>query len=210
MNLEETTFWATDLLPEGPSISTRRVAQGFPEFTVADIFIGGPDGPDADPAETVALTLDAARIEPGLVTEDGSDLRVEFITVTSGHNRTAADLVIAAATMISQDPHQRLPQPGLLLPDLGWHVDESITAKHGLLIPPFLWEDGVPRVHEVDTGGRHSGGSAHDWTHPGRMTVVAQLVMLTDAEFGIAKDRGLVAVQQELLDAGTDLNNVWR
>ncbi len=212
MNLEETTFWAGDLLPGEPRTSTRRVVQGFPEFTVADVPIGGREDPEdpTAPAETVAMTLDAARIEPGLVTDDGADLRVEFITVTSGHTRAAADLVCAAATMIAQDPHRRSPQPGLLMPDLGWHVDETMTAKHGLLIPPFLWEDGVPNVHEIDYGGRHGGGTSHDWTHPGRMTVVAQLVMLTDAEFAVATSQGLGAVQQRLLDAGTDLNDVWR
>ncbi|KAH8391702.1 hypothetical protein KR215_011927, partial [Drosophila sulfurigaster] len=85
-----------------------------------------------------------------------------------------------------------------------------MTAKHGLLVPPFLWEDGVPNVHEVDFGGRHGGGGEHDWTDPGRMTVVAQLVMLTDAEFAVATSQGLGAVQRSLLDTGTDLNDVWR
>lgn len=212
MNLKETTYWASDLLPGEPTTTTRRVVQGFPEFTVAEVNIGGPGDPDdpTAPVETVAMTLDAASIEPGLVTEDGADLRVEFVTVTTRHSRAAADLVTAAATMIAQDPHQRSPQPGLLLPDLGWHVDEAMTAKHGLLIPPFLWEDGVPHVHEVDFGGRHGGGLAQDWTHPGRMTVVAQLVMLTDGEYSVATSQGLAAVQQQLLDAGTDLNDVWR
>lgn len=212
MNLDETTFWATDLLPAGPTVTTRRVNQGFPEFTVAEVNIGEgmPDAAPGDPAETVAMTLDAARIEPGLVTAEGADLRVEFVTVTSGHTRAAADLVVAAATMIGQDPYQRSPQPGLLMPDLGWHVDEAMTAKHGLLVPPFLWEDGVPNVHEIDYGGRHGGGGSHEWTHPGRMTVVAQLVMLTDTEFTTARSRGLGAVQRELLESGTDLNDVWR
>ncbi|WP_261796974.1 hypothetical protein [Corynebacterium provencense] len=171
---------------------------------------GRPAPADAQPAETVAVTLDAARIDPGLVTDDGSDLRVELITVTSGHSRAAADLVTAAATMIAQDPHQRPPRPGLILPDLGWHVDEKMTAKHGLLVPPFLWEDGVPHVHEVDFGGRHGGGGHHDWTHPGRMTVVAQLVMLTDAEYATATGQGLGAVQRQLTEAEVNLNDVWR
>ncbi|AGP31790.1 hypothetical protein [Corynebacterium terpenotabidum] len=212
MNLQETRVWADDLLPDTPTVSTRRVAQGFPEFTVAEVHIGGdasPDDPGA-PAETVAMTLDGARIEPNLVTAEGADLRVEFIAVTSGHSRAAADLVCAAATMVGEDPHQRSPQPGLLLPGLGWHVDETMTAKHGLLVPPFLWEDGVPNVHEVDSGGRHGGGTRHDWTHPGRMTVVIQLVMLTDGEFAVATEQGLEAVQQQLLSTGTDLNDVWR
>ncbi|MDN5581383.1 MAG: hypothetical protein ACTH2Y_09575 [Corynebacterium sp.] len=208
MNLEETTYWVGDLLPGEVTTSRRRVSQSFPEFTVAEIHLGGED--EAADAETVAATLDAARIEPLLVTEDGSDLRVEFITVTTGHGRAAADLVMAAATMISRDPIQLSPQPGLLLPKLGWHVDDTITAQHGLLVPPFLWEDGVPNVHEVNFGGRHGGGSQHEYTHPGRMTVFAQLVMLTEDEYRVAVDGGPGAVQQMLATSQANLNDVWR
>lgn len=214
MNLEETTYWVGDLLPGEFTTSRRRVSQSFPEFTVAEIHLDGEDeaadSADAAEAETVAATLDAARIEPLLVTEDGSDLRVEFITVTTGHGRAAADLVMAAATMISRDPIQLSPQPGLLLPELGWHVDDTITAQHGLLVPPFLWEDGVPNVHEVNFGGRHGGGSQHEYTHPGRMTVFAQLVMLTEDEYRVAVDGGPGAAQQLLATSQANLNDVWR
>ncbi|WP_420098767.1 hypothetical protein [Corynebacterium sp.] len=208
MNLEETTYWLADLLPGEFTTSRRRVSQSFPEFTVAELRLG--DDGDADGAETVAATLDAARIEPQLVTEDGSDLRVEFITVTTGHGRAAADLVMAAATMISKDPVHFSPQPGLLLPKLGWHVDDTITAQHGLLVPPFLWEDGVPNVHEVNFGGRHGGGTQHEYTHPGRMTVYAQLVMLTEEEYQVASEGGPTAAQQMLATSQANLNDVWR
>lgn len=207
MNLDETTYWLSDLLPGEFTTSRRRVSASFPEFTVAELNLGG-DGSGG--AETVAATLDAARIEPGLVTEDGSDLRVEFITVTTGHGRTAADLVMAAATMISKDPGHFSPQPGLLLPKLGWHVDDTVSARHGLLVPPFLWEDGVPNVREVNAGGRHGGDSYHEYTHPGRMTVYAQLVMLTDDEYHVAEQKGPVAAQQMLVESQADLNDVWR
>ncbi len=206
MNLVETTQWVTDLLPGEIETSRRRVNTGFPEFTVASVRLGDGDGA----SETVAATLDAARIEPDLVTDNGADLRVEFITVTTGHGRAAADLVTAAATMISKDPHQLSPQPGLLLPKLGWHVDETMTALHGLLVPPFMWEDGVPHVHEVNFGGRHGGGDYHDFTHPGRMTVYAQLVMLTEDEYQVAVDGGPAAVQQMLATSSANLNDVWR
>jgi hypothetical protein len=93
LNLEETTYWLADLLPGEFTTSRRRVSQSFPEFTVAELRLGdngGEAGGEDDGAETVAATLDAARIEPQLVTEDGSDLRVEFITVDHrGHGRTA-------------------------------------------------------------------------------------------------------------------------
>lgn len=208
MNLEETRYWLSDLLPGEAEITHRRVNVGFPEFNVASLEIGG--GPDGSAAETVGATLDAARIEPDLVTDGGADLRVEYITVTSGHSRAAPDLMTAAATMIAKDPHQHSPQPGLLLPKLGWHVDETMTALHGLLVPPFLWEDGVPNVHEENFGGRHGGGDYHEYTHPGRMTVFAQLVMLTEDEYRVAVDGGPAAVQQMLASSSVNLNDVWR
>ena len=90
MNLAETKQWVSDLLPGEFTTSRRRVNTGFPEFTVAELTLGGTgDGfgggvaGTAD-AETVAVTLDAARVEPDLVTDNGADLRVEFITVVSG------------------------------------------------------------------------------------------------------------------------------
>jgi len=42
VNLKETTYWASDLLPGEPTTTTRRVVQGFPEFTVAEVNIGVP------------------------------------------------------------------------------------------------------------------------------------------------------------------------
>ncbi|MDN5723962.1 MAG: hypothetical protein L0J74_11650 [Corynebacterium sp.] len=216
MNLAETKQWVSDLLPGEFTTSRRRVNTGFPEFTVAELTLGGTgdgfggDAAGAADAETVAVTLDAARVEPDLVTDNGADLRVEFITVVSGHGRAAADLVTAAATMVSTDPHHFSPQPGLLLPKLGWHVDETMTAMHGLLVPPFVWEDGVPHVHEVNFGGRHGGGDYHEYTHPGRMTVYAQLVMLTEDEYRVALSGGPGAVQNLLAISEANLNNVWR
>lgn len=207
MNLQETEFWVRDLLPGEPRIVSRRVGESFPAFYVAEVSLeeGRP--------ETVAMTLDASQIEPQLQTDDGSDLRVEILTVTTGHTSRAGELAAAAATMIAQDPIARTPQPGTFLPDLGASVDGGITAKHGLLVVPFVWADGVPQVHEVASGGKRSkekGEADVEFTHPGRLTVPAQLVMLTDAEYHLATAQGLGAVQQLVADHGVDLNDVWR
>lgn len=167
-------------------------------------------------AETVAMTADAARIEAGLETEDGSDLRVEFITVVQGHTDQAVNLVTAVASMISQDPFTLSPQPGLLLPELASTLDPTMTAKHGLLVVPFLWDDGVPHLHEVAATGRRSkeaqAGSSEsvEFTHPGRLTLPVQLVMLTDEELEIAEQQGVDTLQQKLVETGADLHNPWR
>ena len=200
-------------MPEGAEAVTHRIADSFPEFTVLQVHLGS----DADgTAETVAMTADAARIEAGLETEDGSDLRVEFISVVQGHTHQAVNLVTAAASMISQDPFTLSPQPGLLLPELSSSLDPTMTAKHGLLVVPFLWEDGVPHVHEVASTGRRSKeaqeGSmrAVEFTHPGRLTLPVQLVMLTDEELQIAEQQGVDTLQQKLVETGADLHNPWR
>ncbi|MGJ4087295.1 hypothetical protein [Corynebacterium macclintockiae] len=175
-------------------------------------------GDEAVLAETVAMTIDAGRLESGLETEDGSDLRVELLTVVSGHDDTAADLLAHAASMISQDPGHWPPQPGTLLPDVVQQMDadseRKITARNGLLVVPYVWDDGVPHVHEVTSGGasRHSkeGDTDVEFTHPGRLTIVAQLVMLTDEEAELAQTAGVAAVQERLVREGVNINNIWR
>lgn len=213
INTEETLYWAESLLPEGGEAVTHQIADSFPQFTVLQV----PLGSDADgSAETVAMTADAARIEAGLETEDGSDLRVEFITVVRGHTDQAVSLVTAVASMISQDPFSLSPQPGLILPELASSLDSSMTAKHGLLVIPFLWDDGVPHLHEVVATGRRSkeaqegGAGAVEFTHPGRLTLPVQLIMLTDEELEIAEQQGVDTLQRKLVETGADLHNPWR
>lgn len=212
MNQQETLAWVLDLLPDEPTVVTRQVGPSFPAVTVAELSVESDDATSPRP-ETVAMTLNAAQLDPQLETEDGSDLRVEFITITSGHTATAGQLLAAAVAMIAEDPQARTPQPGTFLPDLGAAVDPTITAKHGLLLVPYVWEEGVPHVHEVTSGGRRSKDK-HDkeveFTHPGRLTVPAQLVMLNDEEYRIALTEGLNAVQDQLAAQGVDLNDVWR
>ena len=185
----------------------RQVSDSFPEFHVAaaHLLTPKPDGTTAD--ETVSMTIDMGRVETNLVTQDNSDLRVELIMVNAGHNGVGADLLAAAATMVAEDPIYRSPQPGLTLPELASHVDGSITARHGLFVVPFVWDNGVPHVHEVAHDGE---SSASDFTHPGRFTVPTQLVMLTDEELTIAERDGVEAVQEHIINAGVQLHDLWR
>ena len=211
MNQQETLVWVQDLLPGEPEVASRQVGESFPAFNVAEIFY--VDSATPDRPETIAMTLDASQIESGLETEDGSDLRVEFLTIVKGHSSTAGQLLAAAATMVGENPAARSPQPGTFLPELAGSVDEAITAKHGLLVVPFVWEEGVPHVHEVASEGKRSKDAATanlEFTHPGRLTVPAQLVMLTDAEYDLALREGLSAVQHMVAEQGVDLNDIWR
>lgn len=231
MNSEETLVWVQSLLPEGLQVTPRRLSDGFPEFALAYTKLNEP----GRPGETVAMTLDAARIDPGLETDDGADVRVELVTVTDGYSTAGLDLLAAVATMISQAPQLHSPQPGTLLPNVGDHAIahgeeraagrdggaagagegdltpayEHYAARHGLLTVPFIWPEGVPQVHEVlRPGAVETSGMV--FTHPGRLTVPAQLIMLTDEEFEIATSRGVDALQQHVVDQGINLNDLWR
>lgn len=210
MNLQETRVWVEGLLPDPVTVTARRIGEDQPAFTVAEASLGGGDTGERE--ETVAMTVDAARIDPGLRTEDGSDLRVELLTVVVGHSARAGEIICAAAAMIHADPVAYSPQPGTFLPDVAHAVDGSITAKHGLLVVPFVWSDGVPHMHEVQQGGRR-GKNHHarvEFTHPGRLTVPAQVVMLNDKEFMLAQAEGLEAVQRLMAQEQTDVHDIYR
>ncbi|RAV32805.1 hypothetical protein DLJ54_01465 [Corynebacterium heidelbergense] len=221
MNGQEALAWVSGLLPLEPTVEHHRSgpADGF-GVDVALVRVGGEDATSGAPAppETVAFTLDAARIDAGLTTADGSDLRVEFLTVVSGHGPEAAALVTAAAAITAGDPVAHSPQPGTVLAGLADRLplagagQRPPSARHGLLVPPYLWDRGVPHFHEVTAGGRRSAtGTANvEFTHPGRLTVPIQVVMITDAELALLHAEGIDAVQARLVDSGADLNNIWR
>ena len=222
MNLEETYVWAQQLLPEPQTLDRFQVGESFPEFTVLQV--------ELDSDETVAMTVDAGRIEAGLEAEAGTEVRVEFVTVVAEHGGLAGELVAAAATMVSQDPVGLTPQPGTVMRGLADHVRDDIPARHGLLIVPFLWEAGVPQVHEVSSGGGRrakradqtdadgetASGKDFDYTHPGRLTVPAQVVLLTDEELTILEDaraaggNGVDELQEHLSAQNVNINDLWR
>ncbi|MBC2682432.1 suppressor of fused domain protein [Corynebacterium anserum] len=213
MDQKETLAWIADLLPGSPQVKTYTAGQSALPVNVATVVVGSDVEGHEGNAETVAMTLNASQIDPQLETEDGSDLRVELLTITTGKGSTAAELLAAAVTTIAQNPHVHSPQPGTFLPNLGDHIQQKITAKHGLLLAPYVWEEGVPHVHEVASSGKrgkNKTGEHIEFTHPGRLTVPAQLVMLTDAEFELATTSGLNAVQEHIAKKGVNLNDVWR
>lgn len=227
ININETLYWVESLLPGETTVVRRQVSDSFPEFHIAVTHLGNGEGTNptgahgsthaAAPDETISMSIDFARVDPGLVAEDGSDVRAELIFVNSGHSGVGADLIACAATMVSQNAEVLPPQPGTTLPDLAGHVDGSITARHGVFVVPFVWEQGVPNVHEVadEPGGRHAqpveaSEAAPEFTHPGRLTVVTQLVMLTDEEFAIAESDGLAAAQRFIVENAKNLHDLWR
>ncbi|AJE32026.1 hypothetical protein B842_00850 [Corynebacterium humireducens NBRC 106098 = DSM 45392] len=141
---------------------------------------------DLGDGQRVAVTVGFADVDTGLVTvEDGTDVRSELIIVGRATEQQLTSVLHAAWAAFEGGD---LPaQPGTLLPQLDADL-EGVSVAHGICVPPYLWGGEVPRVTEDE-----------------RLTVLLQLVMLTDAEYAYAAEEGAAALQQALGEAGIDL-----
>ncbi|QGU03542.1 suppressor of fused domain protein [Corynebacterium comes] len=149
---------------------------------------------DLGEGQRVALTVGFSDVDTGLVAVDGGEeVRSELILVARAEEQQLADTLAAAATMLS-DVNGILPaQPGTMLPNLAGKAGlQDVSVMHGLFVPPYLW-----------------GGETPRFTEGGRLTVLLQLVMLTDAEYAYAVEEGPGGLQQALGEAGIDLLD-WR
>ena len=77
-------------------------------------------------------------------------------------------------------------QPGIMLPEI--LSEDSLNVHHGLLIAPYLW-----------------GGSTPQLPEDGRLTLVCQLLMLTDSEYAYAVEEGVAKLQEAVAEQGVDI-----
>lgn len=149
---------------------------------------------DLGDGQRVALTVGFSDVDTGLVAvEGGEDVRSELILVARAEERELTEILRAAAAVLSEAEGILPAQPGTMLPNLAGKTGlQDVTVAHGLFVPPYLWGGETPRV-----------------TEDGRLTVLLQLVMLTDAEYAYAMEEGPGGLQQALGEAGIDLLD-WR
>lgn len=180
--IDETLAWYTALFPGEPRLSTPTDEGGV--ITLATF--------DAGPEEVVA-SVGMAALDTGFETA-GQDVRVEVFTVT----RPGADWglkVVDAVSRIIKDVGPEIPaQPGTPLPDLAdiAVLPEAVTARHGLFVAPFVW-----------------GGQVPNLPRPTYLTLMLQLIMLTDSEWEIFRDQGIEALQVALADGEVNLQD-WQ
>ena len=137
------------------------------------------------------------------------DVRAELLAVGLARPGEMGQLVAAAATVLSEEGSGRLAQPGTFLPGLGSMVNPAFTAKHGLLVVPYIWPKGVPTVTEHPDLTTADGQPVNP-THPGRMTLIAQIIMLTEQEFLHGMTHGIDSLQTRLAEGGADLRDLRR
>lgn len=229
MNLLETQTWLESILPGETHWTSIKASPDSPPFTVTSLLINDdgtaepvnpaddndeqPRGRHAkvtdDLRQTLTCTADAARYSTGLTSPDGMDVRAELLAVGLARPGEMGQLVAAAATMLSEEGSGRLAQPGTFLPGLGAMVNPAFTTKHGLLVVPYIWPKGVPTVTEHPELTTADGQPVNP-THPSRMTLIAQIIMLTEQEFLHGMTHGIDSLQTRLAEGGADLRDLRR
>ena len=229
MNLLETQTWLESILPGETHWTSIKASPDSPPFTVTSLLINDdgtaepvapaddneeqPRGRHAkvadDLRQTLACTADAARYSTGLTSPDGMDVRAELLAVGLARPGEMGQLVAAATTMLSEEGSGRLAQPGTFLPGLGAMVNPAFTTKHGLLVVPYIWPKGVPTVTEHPDLTTADGQPVNP-THPGRMTLIAQIIMLTEQEFLHGMTHGIDSLQTRLAEGKADLRDLRR
>ncbi|MDO5077718.1 hypothetical protein [Corynebacterium sp.] len=187
MNLKETAFWLDSVFPCSLKFEQR---SGF-HLATAELGAG----------ESLACSVDFAHVDTGLQLVDADvSVRCEIFCVSRADPAVVASLVTMAATMLvdTNTTSASFPaQPGTLLPGMAAYGPAEVTAdlsvRHGLLIAPFVWEQGVPQVREED-----------------RLTTLCQLIPLTDDEFLHGHTYGVPALQEALIEENVDLMNLHR
>lgn len=191
MNLKETSYWLSQLFPPGMAVHKAGT------FHIATWDLG---------EEIACSTVDFSTIDFGLETTDeqgqAADVRTEIFTVAYPDEHIIA-LLNDAASLLTLSHGALLPQPGTIIRGISTHF----TASHGILIAPYVWEQGVPRVYE------HAGTVGSDRPTDqsrGRLTTIAQLLMLTEDELNFGIEHGMDALQKELDAYGVDLLDLHR
>lgn len=135
----------------------------------------------------VAVTTGFSGVDTGLVMRDdqATEIRCEIVCRADAPPHVLGAAVVAATREIEA---LGVPaQPGVLLEGLLDRIElpGGATVRHGLLREPELFQQGTPIFNQ-----------------PGRMTLLLELVALTDDEFSIASERGYPVLETRLRRRG--------
>lgn len=134
-------------------------------------------------------------VDTGLTLETDPSVRVrcEVVGEADVDKQLLGRAVVEAAAMVQA---LSVPaQPGVLLENLLDRIElpEGVTVRHGWLREPELFEQGTPM-----------------YTEPGQLTLLLELVCLTDEEFAIASEQGVETCSRRLRRRGTDTKDWCR
>lgn len=196
MNREETSFWVGTFLPGEVKESETDGSQGNMLTLLSTKDAAVTNGLAEIPT---GLTVDAAPLE----------LRCELLLAGNPGTEVLTQTLTAVASLVSAQPEAYPLQPGTVIPMIGARarLSRSLTVRHGILVPPFMWAGQSPNMTEQPGDVHTHGGWAS--SQLGRMTVLLQILMITDAELNLIETTGPAGLIDGLLKAHTDLMD-WR
>lgn len=156
------------------------------------------------PVLPAAVSVGFGEVDSGLVVDPSSesdaaartDVRCEIICAADGATPQQRVMAVAGAwnTLVTAG----VPgQPGTALP--GLVNDPELSVHHGLLREPQIFDRGTPLVNEPATD-----------EVPARMTLLLELVLLTNDEYDIAAEQGLDVLERRLRRRQTSLGDWGR
>lgn len=167
--------------------------------------------------QSIACTTDFARVDTRLQVDGAgvpTDVRSEIFTVIDGGVVPAVRVLGMAVDVLRKNSEVLPAEPGTMLPDLAqrsgvlvdqFGFDSGVTVLHGLLVPPFMWGGPVPQFTELP-GDVHGEGITPG---AGRLTVMLQLIMLTDDERMRVMREGMGRFLAEVQDKTVAVHD-WR
>ena len=182
MTPAETHAWLTDVLGPMDLLNVNGMTVGVAPVLPAAVTVGFSEI-DSD------LVVDDPNADSAGLTE----VRCEIICAADG--ATPQQRVMAVAGAWNTLVNAGIPgQPGTALP--GLVNDPALTVHHGLLREPEIFDRGTPLVNEPATDDA-----------PARMTLLLELVLLTDDEYELAEEQGLEVLERRLRRRQTSLGD---
>ena len=152
------------------------------------LFDGLPVATSKHNGVPVAVTAGFSNVDSGLRLDgdEATHVRCELAVRGNVDPFTLSSTVVRAAREIAA---LGIPaQPGVLLEGLA-----AGKVRHGWLREPLLFDAGTPHL-----------------TEPGQITLLLELVLLTDDEFSIASEQGPDVLQRRLRRRGVDVTDWYR
>lgn len=144
------------------------------------------------PGYSTYATSGVRQFPTNLTSEDGKELRTEFVLAARTTAREGADIADACALAASNGTFHIAP--GAVIPDAVKFVAPNLRCEHILLVPPFLWPE-LEVVRELDDGS---------------VLTRLQAVPITRGELQFAAEKSADALMERLEAKRADVSNFDR
>lgn len=198
MGPQETHAWLADVLGPMDLLNVNGMVIGVATVVPCAVTIGFSEidsGLVVDTAVSAGSDSGTGEATPTSGTGEATptDVRCEIICAAQGASPEQRVMAVAGAwnTLVNAG----IPgQPGTALP--GLVNDPDLTVHHGLLREPEIFDRGTPLVNEPATADA-----------PARMTLLLELVLLTDEEYEIASEQGIDVLERRMHRRQTSLGD---